>query len=110
MAERARDPKTMADLLDLARQWLAQALHEVPETPPWPSAEPNPCRSSWPDELAAVEEFRYQARMPSRSAAVRELRKTGAGSCVVVGALAQCPVRPARNVDGPGSCPRIKAG
>jgi hypothetical protein len=29
------------------------------------------------DELAAVEEFRYQARMPSRSAAVRELLRQG---------------------------------
>jgi hypothetical protein len=33
MAERARDPKTKADLLDLARQWLAlaaEAKHEAP--------------------------------------------------------------------------------
>ena len=32
-AERARDPKTKADLLDLARQWLAlaaEAKHEAP--------------------------------------------------------------------------------
>jgi hypothetical protein len=29
------------------------------------------------DELAAVEEFRYQARIPSRSAAVRELLRRG---------------------------------
>jgi hypothetical protein len=29
------------------------------------------------DELAAVEEFRYQARMPSRSAAARELLGRG---------------------------------
>ncbi len=26
-----------------------------------------------PDEIAAVDEFRYRARMPSRAAAVREL-------------------------------------
>jgi hypothetical protein len=33
MAERARDPKIKADLLDLARQWLAlaaEANHEAP--------------------------------------------------------------------------------
>ena len=33
MAERARDPKTNADLLDSARQWLAlaaEAKHEAP--------------------------------------------------------------------------------
>ena len=33
MAKRARDPKTKADLLDLARQWLAlaaEAKHEAP--------------------------------------------------------------------------------
>jgi hypothetical protein len=29
------------------------------------------------DELAAIEEFRFQTRMPSRSAAVRELLKRG---------------------------------
>jgi hypothetical protein len=29
------------------------------------------------DELAAVDEFRFQTRMPSRSAAVRELLKRG---------------------------------
>jgi hypothetical protein len=29
------------------------------------------------DELAAIDEFRYQARMPSRAAAVRELLRRG---------------------------------
>jgi hypothetical protein len=29
------------------------------------------------DELAAIEEYRYQARMPSRAAAVRELLRRG---------------------------------
>jgi hypothetical protein len=29
------------------------------------------------DELAAIEEFRFQSRMPSRSAAVRELLRRG---------------------------------
>jgi hypothetical protein len=29
------------------------------------------------DELAAVDDFRFQTRMPSRSAAVRELLKRG---------------------------------
>jgi metal-responsive CopG/Arc/MetJ family transcriptional regulator len=29
------------------------------------------------DELAAIDEFRFQARMPSRSAAVRELLRRG---------------------------------
>jgi hypothetical protein len=29
------------------------------------------------DELAAIEEFRFQARMPNRSAAVRELLRRG---------------------------------
>jgi metal-responsive CopG/Arc/MetJ family transcriptional regulator len=32
------------------------------------------------DELAAIDEFRYQARMPSRSAAVRELLRRGLAS------------------------------
>jgi hypothetical protein len=45
------------------------------------------------DQLAAVEEFRYQARMPRRSAAVRELLRRGLarGSC----ADAARPTRPA---------------
>ena len=30
-----------------------------------------------PEELAAIEEFRFLARMPSQSAAVRELLKRG---------------------------------
>ena len=29
------------------------------------------------DEIAAVDEFRFQARMPSRAAAVRELLRRG---------------------------------
>jgi metal-responsive CopG/Arc/MetJ family transcriptional regulator len=29
------------------------------------------------DELAAIDEFRFQARMPSRAAAVRELLRRG---------------------------------
>ena len=29
------------------------------------------------DELAAIEDFRFQARMPSRSAAIRELLRRG---------------------------------
>jgi metal-responsive CopG/Arc/MetJ family transcriptional regulator len=32
------------------------------------------------DELAAIDEFRYQVRMPSRSAAVRELLRRGLAS------------------------------
>jgi hypothetical protein len=32
------------------------------------------------DEVAAVDEFRYQARMPSRAAAVRELLRRGLAS------------------------------
>jgi hypothetical protein len=32
------------------------------------------------DELAAIDEFRYQARMPSWSAAVRELLRRGLAS------------------------------
>jgi hypothetical protein len=32
------------------------------------------------DEMAAIEEFRYQARMPSRQAAVRELLRRGLAS------------------------------
>jgi hypothetical protein len=43
------------------------------------------------DELAAVEEFRYQARMPSRSAAVRKLLRRGLVS-LVPAVLAQCAV------------------
>jgi len=30
-----------------------------------------------PDELSALDDFRFQARMPSRAAAVRELLKRG---------------------------------
>jgi hypothetical protein len=33
-----------------------------------------------PYELAAIDEFRYQARMPSRAAAVRELLRRGLAS------------------------------
>jgi metal-responsive CopG/Arc/MetJ family transcriptional regulator len=32
------------------------------------------------DELAAIDEFRFQVRMPSRSAAVRELLRRGLAS------------------------------
>jgi hypothetical protein len=32
------------------------------------------------DELAAIDEFRFQARMPSRAAAVRELLRRGLAS------------------------------
>jgi hypothetical protein len=32
------------------------------------------------DEIAAIEEFRYEARMPSRQAAVRELLRRGFAS------------------------------
>jgi hypothetical protein len=30
-----------------------------------------------PDEIAAIEDFRYEARMPSRAAAMRELLRRG---------------------------------
>jgi hypothetical protein len=52
------------------------------------------------DELAAVEEFRYQARMPSRSAAVRELLRRGWLVRLVPAVLAQRAVRETRNADG----------
>ena len=32
------------------------------------------------EELAAIDEFRFQARMPSRAAAIRELLKRGLAS------------------------------
>jgi hypothetical protein len=32
------------------------------------------------DELAAIDEFRFQARMPSRAAAIRELLRRGLAS------------------------------
>lgn len=32
------------------------------------------------DEVAAIDEFRFQARMPSRAAAVRELLRRGLAS------------------------------
>ena len=41
------------------------------------------------DELAAVEEFRYQARTPSRSAAVRELLRRGLARASRVGGARQ---------------------
>ena len=75
MAERARDPKAKADLLDLARprrpsmrrRNAAMAERRTQPLQIFLAA----------DQLAAVEEFRYQARMPSRSAAVRELLRRG---------------------------------
>ncbi len=33
-----------------------------------------------PEELAAVDDFRFKQRMPSRAAAVRELFRTGLGN------------------------------
>jgi hypothetical protein len=52
------------------------------------------------DELAAIEEFRFQARMPSRSAAVRELLRRGWLVRLVPAVLAQWgPVREARNAE-----------
>ena len=38
-----------------------------------------------PDELAAVDDFRFKHRMPTRAAAVRELLKLGLGSIDVDG-------------------------
>jgi hypothetical protein len=35
------------------------------------------------DELAAIDEFRFQTRMPTRAAAVRELLRRGLASAVV---------------------------
>jgi len=39
-----------------------------------------------PEELAAVDDFRFKHRMPTRAAAVRELLKAGLGSIGVVAA------------------------
>ena len=52
------------------------------------------------DELAAIEEFRFQARMPSRSAAVRELLDAGWLVRLVPAVLANGALREARNADG----------
>jgi hypothetical protein len=38
-----------------------------------------------PDELAAVDDFRFKHRMPTRAAAVRELLKLGLGAIGVDG-------------------------
>jgi hypothetical protein len=38
-----------------------------------------------PDELAAVDDFRFKHRMPTRAAAVRELLKLGLGAIDVDG-------------------------
>ena len=54
------------------------------------------------DELAAIEEFRFQARMPSRSAAVRELLRRGWLARLGPAVLAQRALREARNVDRGG--------
>ena len=54
------------------------------------------------DELAAIEEFRFQARMPSRSAAVRELLRRGLARASRAAVLAQRALREARNVDRGG--------
>jgi hypothetical protein len=35
----------------------------------------------FPDELAAIDDFRFTHRMPSRAAAVRELLRQGIGAC-----------------------------
>jgi hypothetical protein len=40
------------------------------------------------EELAAVDDFRFQKRMPSRAAAVRELMKRGLSAAGVSGATA----------------------
>jgi len=69
------------------------------------AAEPNPCRSSLAaDELAAVEEFRYQARMPSRSACGSRTSKTGGWLGASRGRRPNAPFREAPNADG-GSGP-----
>jgi hypothetical protein len=41
-----------------------------------------------PDELAAVDDFRFKQRMPSRAAAVRELFRLGLASVGLVAAEA----------------------
>lgn len=41
-----------------------------------------------PEELKALDDWRFQARMPSRAAAVRELLKRGLAAEGFVGALA----------------------
>ena len=41
-----------------------------------------------PDELAALDDFRFKARMPSRAAAVRELLKRGLAAEGYTGVLA----------------------
>jgi len=41
-----------------------------------------------PEELAAVDDFRFKRRMPSRAAAVRELFRAGLDSTGLVTALA----------------------
>ena len=41
-----------------------------------------------PEELAAVDDFRFQQRMPSRAAAVRELFRLGLASAGLVAAEA----------------------
>jgi len=39
-----------------------------------------------PEELAAVDDFRFQHRMPTRAAAIRELLKLGLAAGVIDGA------------------------
>jgi hypothetical protein len=41
-----------------------------------------------PEELAAVDDFRFKQRMPSRAAAVRELFRIGLGSVGMISAVA----------------------
>ncbi len=40
-----------------------------------------------PDELAAVDDFRFKSRMPSRAAAFRELIRLGLANVVTEGAV-----------------------
>jgi len=49
-----------------------------------------------PDELAAVDDFRFKHRMPTRAAAVRELLRLGLTVAAIDGDGRSCP-RPWKN-------------
>jgi Ribbon-helix-helix protein, copG family len=66
-----------------------------------------------PDEIAAVDEFRYRARMPSRAAAVRELLRralvsVGEGRLTTLNEQGELPVLEWIAVSGSDYCDAVR--
>jgi hypothetical protein len=62
----------------------------------------------FPDELSALDDFRFQMRMPSRAAAVRELLKRGLASGGFLAAATGAKSSDYGVVSPPSSPPRSK--